>query len=40
MMIHITIGHDLVAISMGTGGWVFKNKIQNAQASMLEPKMS
>ena len=30
---------DLVAISMGTGGWVLKfNEIEVAQANMLEPK--
>ena len=26
MIIHITIGHDLVAISMGPGGWVLKRR--------------
>ena len=31
--------HDLVAISMGTGGWVFKmNPIVIAQTWVLEPK--
>ena len=30
--------HDLVAISMGTGGWVFKIKSRLNPARVLEPK--
>ena len=33
----ITSGHDLVAISMGPGGWVFKTKLEML-CIMLEPK--
>ena len=33
MIIHSIISHDLVAISMGLGGWVFKiSSTQNTQA--------
>ena len=30
--------HDLVAISMGTGGWVFKISSERTLKLMLEPK--
>ena len=37
---HVTYGHDLVAISMGPGGWVLKlsSKQMHKNSSMLEPK--